>query len=68
MAEVTYNAYQFGLFLADQDPFPVFEPNFGDQDYDYGLADDGWPIPPPCIVCGVLYGACVHDQLQPTLF
>lgn len=58
---VVLNAYQLGLWYANKDDSIVDdEPVFGDPDYDYGLADDGWPVPPPCPVCGVLYGACTQ--------
>jgi hypothetical protein len=36
----------------------VYEPQFGDRDYDYGYAEDGWPIPPPCILDGTPFNAC----------
>lgn len=62
--QVIVNAYQLGLWYAQhENDVDFYEPVLGDYDYDYGFADDGWPIPPPCPVCGILYGACTtHYQ------
>jgi len=59
---VILNAYQLGLWYKDYEDraLDLVEPVLGDPEYDYGIAEDGWPYPPPCIVCGVLYGACTQ--------
>lgn len=64
MVETIISAYDMGLILFKLDELDYLnEPQIGDYDYDYGYADDGWPIPPPCPICGVLYGACTtHYQ------
>lgn len=31
---------------------------------DYGMTDDGYIIPPPCIICGTPMCACIGDPYQ----
>lgn len=58
----TYNLPIPGIY--EEEKYQVRNPVPGDYDYDPGYADDGWPNPMPCIICGVEFGACVgpdHD-------
>jgi hypothetical protein len=57
----TYSVFELGQILAQEDSFVVYEPVYGDSDYDYGYADDGWPRPGPCPVCGAPDWTCVSD-------
>lgn len=58
---VILNAYQLGLWYENREDLDLIdEPVYGDPDYDYGYADDGFPIPPPCPIDGVPMNACVH--------
>lgn len=52
------------LVLGDMDNAPCFDHDHGDNGYDdeYYLADDGWPDPGPCIICGVPHTACVGES------
>ena len=45
----------------------VWEPGIYDPEYDWGYADDGTAVPPPCPVDGVLYGACTSRNYDPNI-
>lgn len=44
----------------DEYSFPDYGPN--DPEYDWGYAEDGTPVPFPCPVDGVPYGACTSPD------
>jgi hypothetical protein len=56
MTQVTFNAFEMGAYLATQDPYSNTS-DFEDE-YDYGMAEDGWPNPAPCPIDGTPLNAC----------
>jgi hypothetical protein len=52
-----FSAFEMGMINFDFEE--IYEPAYGEPGHDYGEAEDGWPNPEPCIVCGVPLGACV---------
>lgn len=64
MTDVHLSAYQMGLWYEANDELINYpEPQFGDYDYDYGYADDGWPNPSPCILDHTPLNSCVGDSV-----
>lgn len=61
----TWTAYDLPYELLIDQPEPEYGPY--DREYDWGYAEDGWPVPSPCPVCGVLYGACTSDNYDPSI-
>lgn len=62
----TLDTFAIGEVLIErQNDTSEYEYGIYDPEYDWGYAEDGTPVPPPCPIDGVLYNACTSPNYNP---